>query len=358
MSESAAQAAAAASNAAAGLESSSRRADAPRTNAHRLQDVPRIVSTTRFPVVQLVVLVLVVLWASATLDGFTSSQSLRATLVIASLLTLAALGQTAVVLIGGLDMAVPGYLTVGAVSSVLLPGEHGWSLWATALLVVAVTGLAGAASGAICHVFKVQPLVVSLGVSSMLTGAMLIVTKADFIGSAPAGLSKLTSTVSTTFGLPIPPVVSIATLGVVLVSLVLARTAVGRRLYATGTNPVAAEGIRIRTGLIRTGTFAVSAAMTGLTGMLVAGFAGGATLSIGDPYFFSGLAAVLVGGTALGSAHGDVLRTALGALTLTVLATILTGMGLGDGDRRVLFGMIIVVVVLIYGREVRTRDRL
>jgi len=241
MSESAAQAATTRGTTAAEIGS-------PRAGARnwpRLHQLRRTISTTRFPVVQLVVLGLVFLWASATLDGFTSSQSLRATMVIASLLTLAALGQTLVVLIGGLDMAVPGYLTVGAVSSVLLPGEHGWSLWATALL-VAVTGLAGAASGAICHTFKVEPLVVTLGISSMLTGATLIITKADFIGSAPAGLAKLTSTVSTTFGLPVPPVVSIAALGVVLVSSVLARTAVGRRLYATGTNPVAAEGIRIR----------------------------------------------------------------------------------------------------------------
>ena len=81
-------------------------------------------------------------------------------------------------------------------------------------------------------------------------------------------------------------------------------------------------------------------------------------LVIGDPYFFSGLAAVLVGGTALGTAQGDYLRTVIGALTLTVLTTLLVGLGLGDGDRRILFGIVIVAVVLVYGRDRRLRDRL
>jgi len=312
---------------------------------------------SRFPVVQLLVLAVVFVWASSTLAGFTEAWSLRATMVIASLLALAALGQTLVVLIGGLDMAIPGYMAVGAVGAVVLPAD-GWPLWAVVLFVVVVTGLAGATTGAVCHLLKVQPLVVSLGMSAVLTGGTLIATKANFMGTPPAALTELTSTMGTTFGLAVPPVVSITVVAVVVVSLVLTRTVLGRKLYATGANPVAAQGIHIRTGLIWTGTFAVAAALTGLVGMLVAGFSSGASLSVGEPYFFSGLAAVLVGGTALGSAQGDFARTVIGALTLTILSTVLAGMGMDEGGRRMLFGALIIVVVLLYGRERRLRDRL
>lgn len=324
----------------------------------RIQTVRALILGSKFPLIQVLVFAVVFGWASATMEGFTSLPSLRATFVIAALLALAALGQTLVILIGGLDMAVPGYLTVGAVSAVVLPANQDWPLWAVALFVVAITGVAGAAIGGICHFLHVQPLVVSLGVSAMLTGGTLIATKANFMGTPPAALSELTSTMGKTFGLPIPPVLSITIVAIIVVSVLLSRTVVGRRLYATGANPLAASGIQINVGLVWVGTFAVGAAFTGLVGMLVAGFSSGATLSVGEPYFFSGLAAVLVGGTALGSAHGDFTRTVLGALTLTILSTILTGMGMEEGGRRMLFGALIVVVVLIYGRERRLRDRL
>jgi ribose transport system permease protein len=106
------------------------------------------------------------------------------------------------------------------------------------------------------------------------------------------------------------------------------------------------------------GVFAFGGAFTGLVGILIAGFSSGANVAIGDPYFYSGLAAVLVGGTALGAAQGDFLRTVLGALTLTGLTTILSGMGLGEGDTRILYGVAIILVVLAYGRGRRLRDRL
>ncbi|KAE8765385.1 ABC transporter permease [Georgenia thermotolerans] len=312
----------------------------------------------RLPVVQLVVLAAVFAWGTIQMDGFASPSSLKAMSVIACLLALASLGQTLVIIIGGLDLAIPGYITVGAVATVVLGGTHGWPLWLVALFVVAVCGAAGALSGAICHYLKVQSLVVTLGMSAVLTGGVLIATKANILGMPPASLGSWTAVMGRTFGLPFPPVVALTVLAVVGTWLFLAHTPAGRRLYATGANPRAAEGLGVRTARVWIGTFAFGAACTGLTGMLIAGFTFGASLSTGDPYFYSGLAAVLVGGTALGTAQGDFLRTVLGALTLTGLTTILAGLGLGEGDTRILYGIAIILVVLAYGRGRRLRDRL
>jgi ribose transport system permease protein len=312
----------------------------------------------RIPVLQLVVLAVVLAWGATQIEGFASPPALRATLVIASLLALASLGQTLVILIGGLDLAVPGYITVGAVAATQLGGANEWPLWAVTLLTIAVCALAGGICGAICHYFAVQSLVVTLGMYSMLVSGVLVLTKANIVGAPPAVLREWTSVIGTTFGLPVPPVVVLAAAVLLVASVVLARTPMGRRLYATGANPRAAEGLLLRTGRVRVGVFAIGAVSAGLAGMLIAGFASGATPMIGDPYFYSGLAAVLVGGTALGSARGDYLRTVLGALILTVLTTILLGQGFDEGDTRILFGIAIVLVVLAYGRQRRLRDRL
>jgi ribose transport system permease protein len=103
--------------------------------------------------------------------------------------------------------------------------------------------------------------------------------------------------------------------------------------------------------------FAISAALAGLAGFLVAGYSSGASPSMGDPYMFQGLAAVIVGGTSLGGARGDYWRTVLGALILTLLSTILVGYGFDSADTQILFGAIILLVVAGYGRSERIKDR-
>ena len=88
---------------------------------------------SRLPLLQMVVAAAVFLWGAIGVSGFTAGPAIRANLVIASLLALASLGQTLVILIGGLDLAVPGYITVGAVAAVELGGTHNWPLPVDAL---------------------------------------------------------------------------------------------------------------------------------------------------------------------------------------------------------------------------------
>jgi ribose transport system permease protein len=312
---------------------------------------------SRVPLLQVVVAAAVFAWGAIGVAGFASGAAIRANLVIASLLALASLGQTLVVLIGGLDLAVPGYITVGAVAAVELGGMRHWPLPLVALCAAVAGGVAGGLCGFICHRFGAQSLVVTLGMYSILVSGALVVTGSSVGGTPPAQLVQWTAVLGRTFGLPVPPVVAGCVIVAVVVSVVLARTSAGRKLYATGANERAARGLLIRTGWIWTVTFAVSAAMSGMVGLLIAGFSDGATASTGDPYLYSGLAAVLVGGTALGSARGDFVRTVIGAFILTELTTILSGMGFGQGDTYILFGVAIVVVVLAYGRQRRLNDR-
>ena len=312
---------------------------------------------SRLPLLQIVVAAAVFLWGAIGVSGFTAGPAIRANLVIASLLALASLGQTLVILIGGLDLAVPGYITVGAVAAVELGGTHNWPLPVVALCAAVACGAAGALCGFICHRFGAQSLVVTLGMYSILLSGALVVTGSNIGGTPPPQLTEWTAVLGHTFGLPVPPVVVLCVVVAVVVSVFLARTSAGRKLYATGANERAARGLLIRTGWVWTGTFAIGAVLSGLVGLLIAGFSDGATASTGDPYLYSGLAAVLVGGTALGSARGDFVRTVIGAFILTELTTILSGMGFGQGDTYILFGVAIVVVVLAYGRQRRLNNR-
>jgi len=324
----------------------------PRTRAH---SIGRLFE--RLPVLQLLALLGVIAWALIRIPALINPIAISSILVLAALLGIAAIGQTFVVLLGGLDLAVPGYITVGAFAAANLAGMHHVPIPIAIGLAVLVCATAAGLAGYLCQRLRIQPLVVTLGLGAILTGGTLFISGGQFIASPPAELRELTRVTATTFGIPVPPVVIIWAVAVVAIGLFLARTTSGRRFYATGANPRAATLTRISTRRVWVVAFAVNGAVSALAGVLIAAFSAGSSATIGEPYLFTGLAAVLVGGTTFGSVHGSYTRTAIGALLLTLLATILIGEGFTEGESRVLYGLIILAVMAIYGREARLRDR-
>jgi ribose transport system permease protein len=215
----------------------------------------------------------------------------------------------------------------------------------------------GAATGYICQRYSIQPLVATLGAGSIAAGIVVAWTQGEFAEQAPPFLGSLSSVTGRTFGIALPPVVAIWILAAIVIAVVLHRTAPGRRLYAAGANPLAASLALVRVRRVWITVFAASAVCSALAGVLLAGFAG-ANQSLGDPYLWEGLTAVVVGGTAVGGARGDYTHTAIGALILTVLSTILIGKGLSPADEQIVFGVLILIVVAGYGRERHLRDRI
>ncbi|WCB93297.1 Ribose import permease protein RbsC [Baekduia alba] len=310
----------------------------------------------RAPVLQLVALVALFIYGSATIAGFSAQTSLTSMLVLASLLGLAALGQTLVLILGGLDLSVPGHIVMGAILTSQLYGTEHVSAVGAIAVVVAIAAVLGALTGWICHHWRIQPLVVSLGIGSMAAGATVAWTQGKLNGQAPPFLTDLTSASGTTFGLAVPAVVVIWGVLAIVVAVVLHRTVAGRRFFATGANPRAAALARIDTKNVWIGVFSISAVCSALVGALLAGFAG-ADQTLGDPYLFSALTAVIVGGTTFMGARGDYTHTVVGALILTVLTTVLVGRGLQPADQQIIFGVLILLVVAGYGRDRRLQDR-
>lgn len=310
----------------------------------------------RFQIFQLIALVALFEWGTWTVTDFATKQSIDAMLVSAAFLGLAGAGQTIVVLVGGIDFSIPAFISLGAVVISELTGVHHWAFVPALVVVIALAIALGAVNGYVSHRFLVPPLVVTLGMTSIVTGALLVWTKGQPSGAPPTFLTNLSSVSGTTFGLGIPPVVFVWVVVAIVLGVVLRRTLAGRRLYATGANPLAAELALVRTRRVWVGAFAVSALLATLLGTLLAGYAGSGNTTLGDPYLFEGLAAVIVGGTTFG-ARGDYWRTVVGALLLTVLTTVLVGKGYSTADQQIIFGILILLVVAGYGREVRLRDR-
>lgn len=308
----------------------------------------------RYPVLQVCAVIALFAYGAATISGFTGRGSLYAMGVLASFLGLAALSQTLVVLLGGVDFAIPAYILLGETATLQLTSGPHWPAAAAIAAGVIMAAAAGAVCGLVCHRFRVQSLVVTLGMNVILTGLVQVWTKGYLTGNPPAWLMVLASPGGHTLGLAFPPVVVIWVATAIAVGVAAHRTATGRRYYAVGTNPRAASLARVRTGRFWIGVFALSGGVAALVGVLLAGFAGGDT-GAGSPYLFESLAAVVVGGSVFGG-RGDYWRTVIGALLITLLSTILVGHGLSAAAEQIIYGVVILLIVGGYGRDRHLRN--
>jgi ribose transport system permease protein len=310
----------------------------------------------RFPLLQLLAVAVVFTYGALTLPGLASWVGIRTILVLAAIVGLASCGQTLLILMGGFDLGVSGFIVAGALTVTALNLKYNISF--AEALVIALIGAAilGAFAGYVCHRFKINPLVMTLAMGTLAVGLVEVQNGGVADGTAPLWLATLAEPVSRTFGLPVPPAVAIWVLVIVLFALFLHRTKLGRNLLATGANPRAAEYTLINTRRVWMAAFAFSAATSALVGVLIAGFAGTVVTTLGDPYLFQSVVAVIVGGTVFGG-PGDYTRTSIGALFLTILVTVLVGHGASAALEEIVYGAIILVAVAVYGRDRRIRDR-
>ncbi|MFH5776331.1 ABC transporter permease [Paracoccus sp. NGMCC 1.201697] len=287
---------------------------------------------------------------TALIPGYSAPFAIRAMLVIAALLAVASIGQTLVVILGGIDLSIPFVIGFANVVAAQLYGQ-GWPFVLVCLVVLGLAALIGAANGALSRGLNIHPLIVTLGLGMIVQGLVLIWTKGFPSGSAPKAVSAFVS-IGGSFGpLPVPALIPALLVLTVLIVLVLERTPYGRQLYALGSNPGAAPYALIRPLRIWTVTFAASAVFAALAGVLLLGFTGSAYGDVGQPYLFQTIAAVVVGGAALVGGRGNFVGTLAGVLVLTEINTLLIGLGFQPASVQAAFGAIILLLVSLYGRE-------
>jgi ribose transport system permease protein len=284
-------------------------------------------------------LVAVALVAGAiAVPGFLSLGHLGSMANTAAFIGIIAIGQTLVLLLGGIDLSVPYTLNLAAV---LLAGLQAQNLSTPAdLAIVLAVGVGiGLVNGLGIAVMDVPPLVMTLGMNSILQGVTLIYTNGSPTGSAPNFVTTLAS------GIRIIPYDDILWIVLTLVvTLVLVFTTFGRRIYAVGSNRRASvlSGIPVRRTVIA--TYAVSGLCASLGGVLLVGYSGQAYLGMGDSYLLPSIAVVVIGGTSIFGGKGSYVQTAAGALLITVIESALITVQADQAAQDVLYGAIILVM--------------
>jgi ribose transport system permease protein len=298
--------------------------------------------------------VLLHLAGTLLIPGYSSPFAVRAMLVLACLLAVACVGQTLTIIIGGIDLSIPFVIGFANVVAAQLYGD-GMNFVLVCMIVGVLALGIGALNGAISAGLGIHPLIVTLGVGTVIQGSVLVWTRGFPSGSAPAAVTKFVSIGGSVGPIPVPWLIPSFIVLAALIILVLNRTPYGRRLFALGSNPRAAALAVIDPLRMWMVTFALSAFFAAVAGVLLLGFTGSAYGDVGQPYLFQTIAAVVIGGTALVGGRGSFLGTVAGAVVLTEINTLLIGLGLQPSLVQAALGLVIILLVSLYGRERHVR---
>ena len=300
------------------------------------------------PLIPLVVLLaLLVAILEAAKPGIVSGNWLATTVRTAVPLMILAACQTLAMLTGGIDLSVGAIASMAAFLMATLTTGQG-PVVAIAVALVAAT-IAGVVNGVGIGVFKVHPLIMTLGMSLVVLGLMsvyqlLMVRSGTLI---PDEILWLGSGISLGF-LPNSLVVFVPV--ALLIVIGLRRTGYGRLLFAVGDNAIAARLAGTRVWQVLLALYVLSGLLAAVAGILIAGVANTATVSLVEQSVLPSVAAAVIGGTSIMGGRGGYAGTIVGALILTVLTTLLTVLEMPEAVRQVLFGAIIVAVAAAYTR--------
>jgi ribose transport system permease protein len=299
-------------------------------------------------------LVLLLLGLIALLEimqpGIVNPRWLGNTIKFAIPLAMLAACQTLTMLTSGIDLSAGTVATITAfVTATLAPLLGVPEAVVIALACALLVGLVNGFGVAIC---RVHPLIMTLGTALIGTGCLLVYQR--FVIATGVKIPDFLVWLGTgrTWGLPNGLALFIPF--AVLVIWAQRRTGFGRLLYAIGSNETAARLSGVRVWQVHLALYALSGMIAGLTGLLYLGLVKTASLSLALPLDLPSVAAAVVGGTSIFGGRGGYGGTILGALILTVLATMLTLLQIPEGARRILFGLIILTVTALY---IRLTDR-
>jgi ribose transport system permease protein len=286
-------------------------------------------------------------------SGFASWGSVSAILEVASFVGFVAAGQTFVILVGGIDLSVPWVLNAtGILFAVSSLGHSGRAI--PAVVLALGLGLAlGAVNGFGVAYLAVPAVVMTLAMNGIMEGLTLGLTKGLTCASCSSYAPRVLQDVVHTDVIGIPADL-ILWLGVAaLASVVLAFTTYGRKVYATGNNATAAFLAGVNVKLVTLSLYALSGMFAALAGIVLVSYSGQPTLGMGDPFLFQSIAAAVIGGISILGGRGNYLGTVAGAVSLVALISLLQAENMPEYGRSIVYGVAILVVLVLFGREER-----
>ena len=306
------------------------------------------------PVIAILIAVLLFLLSGLLPAGYSTVQgAVRQGLNIlrlASFIAIIGAGQTLVILSGGegIDLSAGPIVTVGALLTYMIINGQNNLILPVMLLVVLTGAVIGLFNGLGITYLKISPFVMTLGMAGVVQGALILWTKGYYDGRVAPIMTQL---IARDLFWGIPGMIFIWIIIGVLMSLLIERTRYGKQLFAIGVNRTAARlsGVKVNRMVIL--TYVLAGAMAAISGFLLVGYTQNAGPNLGNQYLFPSIIAVAIGGTQMSGGKGSYFGTMAGAIVIQLISSLLTTMQLPQALQQIIFGSLLVLILIIYGRE-------
>jgi len=293
------------------------------------------------------VLLLLVLAIGVIRPGTIGPSWVANTILFAAPLGIVAAGQTLVMLTAGIDLSVAATMTAAAY---VAASQSYFGSARAVLLALAVGLVVGLVNGLGVAVFRVQPLIMTLGTGLVISGGLLVYSL-NVSHQGPPAVPDIVRYVGAGKLLGIVPVSAFLWAAIATIVIVgLRQTGYGRLIFAVGDNPIACRLAGVRAWLVLLVTYVICGFLSGVAGLVLVGAINAADLSLGDVYLLPSVAAVVIGGTSIYGGNGGYAGSLLGALILTVLSSVFTLLDAPDPLKQILYGAIVVLLAALYVR--------
>lgn len=306
-----------------------------------------VVGSRYMPVYLAIALLLIVaaIWVPALLGGV----ALSAIAPYGALLAITALGQMLVIITGGIDLSVPGTLTLAAAIMVGVGGQSDENIPVAILAAIGTAALIGLVNGILIGGLKLNALIVTLAVGQVVIGVVNRYGRSFPVqAQVPAGWSRWTSTRI----MGVSPVFWLGLVITILLMVAFRYTAVGRRFQVVGANPVASHVLGVRVNINQISAYMVAAILYATAGVALAGLLRSPGLAAGATYLLGPIAAVVIGGASLTGGLASPLSTFAAAFFLTGLNQMMRTIGLPTALQFVVFGLVIIGGMLVSGDRI------
>ncbi|CAN7710775.1 ABC transporter permease [Rhizobium sp. LjRoot258] len=294
-------------------------------------------------------ILLLLLGGSIYSSNFLSADYLLQQLKVASFLGVIATGMMMVILLGQIDLSVPWTVTAGAMMACAATAYGTSGSFVAIPFGIACGAAIGFVNGLAVAYLRIPSMIITLATNAVVQGLMVVYTG----GFSPQdSASPAMRFLATGYMIPsVPNGVLVWFVVGILAVFLLTRTTFGRSLYAIGNRERAAYMSGIDTRRIALLAFVISGSLSALGGVLLAGYASKASQSMGDAYLLPSIAAVVLGGTHVLGGKGSYLGTVAGVILITLLQSILSVMQIEEAGRQLIYGVVIIGMLLLYGRQ-------
>ena len=289
------------------------------------------------------VLLTVIVFFALRNDRFLTPANARTILIAAAPFALVALGQTIVILTGGIDLSVGSVIAVSAMTGAWISVHYPEMIWLGIVAAILVGTLVGLINGVVISRLNVAPFVATLGTLTAASGFAYVIGGGAPINGLPEGFGTIANT--KVLGLQLPVFFMIA--GFVVLGIVMRYTTWGLRVYSVGGNRSAAEVAGVNAKNILTSVYVLSGMLAGISGVILASRVISGPPNLGKGYELFAIAAVVIGGASLMGGRGTVWGTLVGLLLIQTLNNGLDILVVPAYWQAVISGVLIVAAVAV-----------